>query len=239
MIMAYVKVVQSGTLLEIYEYERELPRRKIKIQKRKTERTRVSISRRRDNVARLKKNFVRLIRANLDGNGNPILFTFTMVEVVRIFTGYECFTRFVERLRWKYGKDFRYIAVPEFQKRGAVHFHVLAWGLPEKIVQNERIDRTIQRLWGYGFVDCVSTDGSPRLATYLGKYMQKAVFDDRLLSQKAYVCSRNVLRPLSYPYAQAVANADLIWGVDTLVAFKKSFDTIWLGRCDYTSYELK
>jgi len=238
--MAYVKVVQSGNLLEVYEYEKPLPQQNYRKRKRNTTVGNRKYSfRRRDNVGRLKKSFQRLIRANLARDGSPLLFTFTMAEVVRVQLGYECFSGFIQRLRRQYGKDFRYIAVPEFQKRGAVHFHVLFWGLPEKIAVDERSSRTIQRLWGYGYVDCILTDGSPRLASYLSKYMQKAVFDDRLLYQKAYVCSRNALRPMSFPFVQAVANLDLIWGTDELLVYKKSFDTMWLGRCDYSSYELK
>jgi hypothetical protein len=182
-----------------------------------------------------------LVRANLSGTECPVFFTFTMASIVRIELGYRLFTEFIIRLRRKYGQCPRYIAVPEFQKRGAVHFHVLFWGLPENIVHYERMYRSIQHCWSWGFVDCINTDGSPKLASYVAKYMSKAVFDDRLSGKKAYSCSRNVLRPVFLPYASALDCSVELFGVDlsTVVACKRrDFDTKWLGRGRYIKYEL-
>jgi len=239
--MGYTKVIQSGNIIEFYEYQNNLPERR-KSTKKGLRRNRSSASRRPDHVERLRRNFVRLVRSNLVGTECPIFLTLTMVEVVRIEISYGLLTRFIQRLRRLYGKDFRYIAVPEFQKRGAVHFHLLAWGLPAKIEINESNNRTIQHVWQYGFVDCFRTDGSPKLAQYVAKYMHKAVFDDRLHLQKAYVCSRNVLRPLSFSSSAVVGASSEIWGIDLSTASplrEKEFSTQWLGKGRYKSFNLE
>jgi len=87
-----------------------------------------------------------------------------------------------------------------------------------------------------GFVDVVQTDGSPKLASYLAKYMSKAVQDYRILRAKAYVSSRNCLRSVSI---QNEAVFDLFrekLTVDKKLAREKEYGTKWLGRCIYKLY---
>jgi len=238
--MGYTKVIQSGNQLEVYEYENNLPERR-KSSKKGSRGGRKTLARRSDNVERLRRNFVRLVRSNLDGVECPLFLTLTMVEVVRIEIAYGLLTRFIQRLRRIYGSYPRYIAVPEFQKRGAVHFHVLFWGLPEKIEIDESNNRTIQRIWQAGFVDCFRTDGSPKLASYVAKYMHKAVFDDRLHNQKSYACSRNVLRKVSIPSSAPLTSAEEIWGIKLSTdppMREKHVDTYWLGKGRYRCYEI-
>lgn len=55
------------------------------------------------------------------------------------------FMKFIQRLKYKFTKDIKYLAVLEFQNRGAVHYHVLS-DIPY-IPQEE-----LQELWGQGFV---------------------------------------------------------------------------------------
>jgi len=234
--MGYKKLILSGEMLETYEYEKDIYRKRHK--RTAVTRPKCAYSRRKDNVGRLKKLFVRLVRSNLTEQNSPLLLTLTFATVLRIDTAYECYSRFVKRMRAEYGQEWSYIAVPEFQKRGAVHFHVLAWNLPtDQFNGNERHSRHLLRLWAYGFCDIRETDGSPKLAGYLAKYMQKAVYDERLLSQKAYVCSRNVLRPLSYALGTVFDFKKELFGETELIQ-KRVFDTQWLGSCTYTLEKL-
>src|SRR5690606_27837965 len=98
-------------------------------------------------------------------------------------------------LRNKFGKAFSYIAVSEFQKRGAIHFHALFWGLPAEVFSQERQTRTIALIWKQGFVYMKETDGNDKLSSYLAKYMVKTFTDPRLKNKKAYLASRNIKRP--------------------------------------------
>jgi len=234
--MGYKKLILSGEILETYEYEKDLNRSKTK--RGVSSRHKRSHFRRKDNVARLRKLFVRLVRSNIAKQKSPILLTLTMAQVLRIDIAYECFSRFIKRMRNEYGQEWSYIAVPEFQKRGAVHFHALVWNLPEsQNIANERYSRDILRLWSFGFCDVRATDGSPKLAGYLGKYMQKALHDERLLSQKSYVCSRNCVRPLSYTLGTVFDYKKELFGETELISTRK-FDTQWLGSCTYTLEKL-
>jgi len=237
--MGYTKVVQSGNFLEIYEFENELPKRRNNFRKRVKRIFNPYRRRRPDNVRRLRGTFVRLIRSNLTAEENPTFLTLTMREIVDVKDAYRSFSHFMCALRRKFGRGFRYIGVPEFQKRGAVHFHILIWGFPDEIIATERKNRLIAEIWGQGYIDFIKTDGNIKLAYYFGKYMSKAVYNDRLNGQKAYVASRNVLRPLSLSNSLAFGLIDDLWAVDkSVVPVEKIYDTIWLGRCIYKRYYL-
>jgi len=243
--MGHIKLIKSGNLIELYEYEKDCPKKKAYYKPRK-KRYRIeglSTRRRYDNASRLKKGFIRLVRSNLTGADRPAFFGLTFAEVLPFEAGVAVVTVFFKRLRKTFGKGFRYIAVPEFGRLGTqrLHFHVLVWGLPENLILNERNSRLFQNLWQEGFLDCIPTDGSPKLAGYLGKYLLKALYSDRLVGKKAYQCSRNVLRPLSTSSATVVSYSNELWGLDlsTAVACKeKEFDTQWLGKGRYRSFNI-
>lgn len=219
--MGHIKLIQVGNIIEKYEFEKDYvhPRRS-----RSTKpRSRVP-KRRYDNLQRLRKSFTRLIRCNLAGASRPFLLTLTMHQIVSLEQAYSHLTNFIVQIRRRYGKEFRYVGVPEFQKRGAVHFHILVWDLPHDVylkegsfgarkgntlyrwyrflqennIPLERLGacRSLQHTWARGFLDCTPTDGSEKLSSYLAKYMLKASVDERLRGQKSYFSSRNALRPL-------------------------------------------
>lgn len=193
---------------------------------------------RRDNAQRASMAFGRLVRSNLDGVENPILATFTYKENVRDFSySARTFNLFIQRLRRRFGSGFRYIAVPEFQKRGAIHYHALFWGLPVGLVHRERQTRELANTWGQGFVDVLLTDGDKKISYYLAKYMVKALKDERLTGKKAYFASRNVKRPLLVKNVFDVSFVLRDIGLDGAEPeYSKKFSTPWLGECSYRVY---
>lgn len=252
--MGYNKIIVSGNTLELYEYEKNIHAyQRIRTRSKNDVSDKVldvsgadsfserQLGKRRDNARRSQSAFARLVRANLDGVVSPVLFTFTYKEnQTDLKQGYRDFRSYVQALRYRYGKAFKYIVVPEFQERGAVHFHAFFWSLPSELVFRERTARTFAQLWGLGFVDVYQTDGNEKLSTYLAKYMTKAYLDPRLKSQKAYVASRNCLRP------RILSNFAPVWPVledyelspgDCLQ--EKHYMTQWLGRGKYRRYQLK
>jgi len=273
--MGFTKVVKSGNIVEVYVYEKSLPVTRFGNRKRKAksvERDPGTPIRRTDNLRRLQKGFVRLVRSNLSGTEAPTFITLTMRDVVSLDVAYLYFKSFVKTIRLNFGTGVRYIGVPEFQKRGAVHFHVLVWGLPDDVIFNEapyvawckqsykrpgtvkrflewcverqkdpkqsRGLRTLQHYWQAGYVDCVPTDGSPKLAGYLSKYMYKAMQDERLFSRRAYVCSRNVMRPVLFTSSLVLSSAPLIWGNKLTLLTTREFSSEWLGAANYKRFTL-
>lgn len=242
----YTKIIQSGTRIEVYNYEKEpLPIPK------KRKKSKYSYGRRYTrNVHRARTSFFRLVRSNVSPERRPALLTLTMREIVPIGEGWLAFTRFAKGLR-KVQPQIAYIAVPEFQKRGAVHFHCLIWGLSDDEIIGERNTRRIAKQWGWGFVDVRPTDGSPKLATYIAKYMFKALWDKRLGGKKSYSATRNLVRSVSIKSKTAVAyiereisgdriteEGQVLEGVDNplLPEVERQYMTKWLGKCDYKVY---
>jgi hypothetical protein len=254
--MGYNKFITYGNTVETFYYERPLPVRhgQRRIHKVRdvppglvddasdTLRQEEFTVKRKDNARRASVVFRRLVMANLGGSANPLLLTLTYRDNQEdLHVGYHDFGSFIQSLRHKFGTSFRYIAVPEFQKRGAVHFHALVWGLPESVYQEERHTRLVAGLWKHGFVYMKETDGHEKLSSYLTKYMAKSFIDYRLKNQKAYVCSKNMKRPVIESglsnFAMSIMSED--WGIDKMKPTKeKSYETKWLGKADHKTYTL-
>lgn len=139
--MTYTKLIHTGDILELYQYEKT-PSITVNRNKRKRitpegGRPVIAPERRRDNIRRSRKRFIRLVRSNCDPATPPTLLTLTMFSIVDIKTASACLSRYTATLQRVVGPGFKYIGVPEFQKRGAVHYHLLVWGLPDELVFNE------------------------------------------------------------------------------------------------------
>jgi len=144
MIYEYGKCIFTGTTLEVYRFEKtpKLPsggRRK----RPETGKWRSSapVPRRWDDIRRLRRNFLRLVQSHLSSKGAPSFLTLTFASNATLDVGLECFREFVKRAKKEFGNGLSYIAVPEFQKRGAIHFHVLLWGVDLKYVSGGRYSR--------------------------------------------------------------------------------------------------
>lgn len=255
--MSYDRVITYGRFADVYRYSGE-PRGKRVIGERVTSDNGVScflevgqdvrrqksshVVRSEESAKRATVQFRRLVGANLSRVERPVFASLTYRENMEsIEQARKDFKAFARRIQGMFGSSVRYISVFEFQSRGAVHFHVLLWGLPDTIVASERDTRLVASIWGKGYVDLVLTDGSPKLATYLSKYMSKMFLDQRLAGKKAYISSQNIKRPVDDKnasvamYFSGEVNPDLR---DYCISFEKEYDTLWLGRAIYKQYQL-
>jgi len=255
--MTYNKFIHYGDTFELYEYEREpvlRPRGRRKVARDSTGHNGDSdlgtggantlsqrqLGKRQDNAWRASLDFRRIVASNLSRANPPLLLTLTYQEnETDIAIGYKDYRAFVQTLRYKYGKDFKYICVPEFQKRGAVHFHALFWGLPAEVFPQERQTRTIARIWRKGFVYIKETDGHGKLSSYLAKYMSKAFIDPRLKNKKAYVASRNIKRPVvGRRFSPVWPVLDEYVGDNNPPVHDRAYRTRYLGTCRRRIYKL-
>lgn len=235
----YTKIIDSGQYLEVYNYEKEpLPKRKSRKTRKTSPFTGTLRVRRWDNSNKTRQAFRRLVYTNVVGDYAPALLTLTFMQITSLRQAYQEFKLFFRRAR-KFGLIEKYIAVPEFQKRGAVHFHILVWGNIVNHVKTERSTRLIQNLWWFGYVDIIQTDGSFKLAGYLSKYMSKAMQNERLGGERAFSTSRNVLRPMSFKTPLQVDYVSQEFALDTVEnppLQTHTFSTEWLGQCTYKLY---
>lgn len=246
--MPYTKIIISGNNFEKYEYTKEPRRMGRSGRKRKnnddnkdvgTNRSDTlsegQLGKRQDNARRTSMVFRRIVASNLAGNPPPLLITLTYKEnLTDINIGYKDYQSFIKALRNKFGKTFSYIAVCEFQKRGAIHFHALFWNLPTEVFSQERETRTIALIWKHGYVFMKETDGNDKLSSYLAKYMVKAFTDPRLKNKKAYMASRNIKRPqiiAGEDYSFLPVQDDYVG--DEKPVIDKEYNTYHMGKCRY------
>lgn len=101
----------------------------------------------------------------------------------------------------KFDFEFKYLGVPEYQKRGAVHYHLLT-NLPVSsvfITDQEGKDKMYDvKYWNKGFSSafdiCNDTDDNFNVALYLVKYFYKDI-DNRLFGNKKILKSNNLKSP--------------------------------------------
>lgn len=99
-------------------------------------------------------------------------------------------------------KDFSYLCVPEFQKRGAVHYHLMTnldTSVHDNIIslQDGTDNMYDVKYWNNGFTsvfDLKLTDDNFSVALYLGKYFWKDI-DSRLFGRRKIMSSRNLKKP--------------------------------------------
>lgn len=97
---------------------------------------------------------------------------------------------FMQRLRRKFN-EVRTLTIVEFQKRGAVHYHILSdidfihWS-------------ELQKMWEYGDITIEAVKDANHLGTYITKYFTKNMNDPRLKGFRLYHASKNLDRPKTF-----------------------------------------
>jgi len=214
------KLIVSGNVLELFEYSRPYAYNHSPfssstfvgdIQKVDT--------RRDDNLMEVRQSIRRLVDGNVEAHGYPPVFlTFTFKDNIQeVDIANEHFHSFIRKLTSAIGQRPKYLAVVEFQKRGAVHYHCIFFNLSPEYEIRERNSRFVANLWGAGYVDLQRIRNVKRVGPYVCKYLDKAVHDKRLRGRKAFFTSRGLLRPKVYREEKRI---------DEILALPYSLETV-------------
>ena len=153
------------------------------------------------NINRSKLQCQRLAKCNADDWKTFITLTFAE-NITDIAFANKKFRYFIDKVQRKF-KELKYICIPEFQKRGAAHYHLLTnisienTDLIYSQVNNEKFKHI--KYWNEGFtkVDSLNND-IKKIVGYVSKYMTKDI-DNRLYNRHRYFYSRNLTKPkISY-----------------------------------------
>ena len=149
------------------------------------------------NIMRSKLQCQRLAKAN--ANIWKTFITLTIAEnLTDINKANRRFRYFIDKIQRIY-KDFKYICIPEFQKRGAVHYHLLTnINIDDERFIYKQVDKEKFKhikYWNDGFtkVDNLEKD-IKKIIGYISKYMTKYI-DNRLYNHRRYFYSRNLIKP--------------------------------------------
>lgn len=109
---------------------------------------------------------------------------------------------FIDSIR-RVKKDFMYICITEFQKRGAIHFHLLTnIDYNDSKLMYSQLDNSKYihiKYWNYGFNSVEKITGDlQKIIGYISKYMTKDI-DNRLFGKRRYTYSNNLIKP-KYSY---------------------------------------
>lgn len=235
-----------GSFVEFTHYEKAINTETIQKPRLKKRTFAPFRERRVDNVLRAKRLFVRRVQTALSRCGAPLFVTLTFSSAQFDFgLGTACVQNFFRQLQKLYSSTC-YVYVPEKHRSGAIHYHVLLWGLPLEYgdirrggrtiaLGTERKIRILAKIWGNGFVDVRRTDGSDRLAEYLAKYMIKASVE-LPPSVRSFSFSRGFPRPVvlkgTGEYLPSLFR-------DRPVKFSSSYRSVWLGNVSRIVYDVR
>ncbi len=161
------------------------------------------------NIDRSKFDLFRLVKCNYNDFDTFLTLTFKE-NVTDLDFSLKCFQNFVRSLKNYFkrkNQEFKYLVVPEFQKRGAVHFHLLTnisydWDdiLEEKEIFNEKKGwikfKYLKKYWNYGFssLEKIKDENVGGYLTKFSEYLTKYK-DNRLFGRRRYSYSYNLKKP--------------------------------------------
>ena len=224
--------------LELYQEHEELRKEK---QNRKEER--------RSQTIRDARNRCRRI-ALMNFSEKDTFMTLTFAENISdIQYADNEFKKFIKRFNYKYNRKSKFLAVREFQKRGAIHYHILIdWSLPSTL-EKESL-RELERyfgvsVWKHGFVKLLSlkkreTDNSPvdNVGAYIIKYMTKDLYEKKMTHNNIYLCSRKLKRPTILIQEEAAELLNRVNITNYKEVFSNDYSSEFLGKITYKEYNL-
>lgn len=218
--MYNAKIVQCGNYIQVYYFENRKKKpinddeRELKLYKSNNcnnikDKTII----RKDNLTRSKLKCQRLAKCNSSDWKTFITLTIadniTDINIANKY--YKCFQEQVRRVY----PNFKCIGVPEFQKRGAVHYHLLTnIDIDSNLIYIQQENNKIYyhvKYWNLGFtkVDIVKGD-IKKIIGYISKYMTKDI-DNRLFSHHRYFYTRNLITPsVSYIDLQNLQHTSIL-----------------------------
>ena len=100
-------------------------------------------------------------------------------------------------------------------------------------------------MWGHGFVFINAIEHVDNVGAYIVKYMTKDTTDTRLQGLKAYLCSRNLVRPeqiINHDLKEFKKLEDIIekrYHLSEIDAeYESTYETEMLGTCEYKQYNI-
>jgi hypothetical protein len=237
-----VKVIRTGHIVEVFKYERVIKVGETKnAQGRRLEASEQDKMRhRKETLGRAKTTVRRLINANVDAWGqSPKFLTLTFAENVQDIkqANYE-FKKFRQRLEYQLKIKLKYIVVIEFQKRGAIHYHVVFFNLP--YIKNSKL----AEIWKNGFIKINEIDKVDNIGAYVTKYMTKEDYEakktDKLIGKKSYFTSRGLIQPVEEYFRSSEKEIESVENsLSEHMTYIAQFDNDYLGKISYAQYNIK
>ena len=235
----YLKMIVSGKQVEVFNYQQPVWRDFEKNEQKKAdiirepkqmdliEQIEYEIKKMEFSVNRTKTQIKRMVNSNPQLNKFMTLtFADNMADVKQ--ANY-LFNQFIKRITYRY-PDFEYLAVPEFQKRGSIHYHLLC-NLPYIEMDG------LEYIWSHGVVNIRKISEVNNLGAYMSKYLSKELFDGKMFNKKKFFRSQTLRQSIELLGWYAMLFADKFLSLIKPV-FEKVFVSEWTGEVKYKAYNL-
>lgn len=207
-----IKLVDCGDYVQVYCYEKKKKKKKNdnddlnlvnpslldeEKQKNEVKKENTNVIETR-NIIRSKLQCQRLAKANAEEWETFITLTFAENEQ-NVESANRKFRYFIDKIR-RVKKNFKYLCIPEFQKRGAIHYHLLTniSTNDDKLIYSQSDNPKYKHIkyWNLGFDSIEVIKGDiKKIVGYISKYMTKEI-DNRLFGHRRYFYSNNLDKPL-------------------------------------------
>ena len=191
------KIVISGSIVEYYNYEKGYPigieannkngrggKNELTLEEKEENREKV--------MSRARRDLRRIVNSNIGQYGEDFTAKFVTLtfreHVTDLRSANAEFKKFIMRLNYfmfnSKKAHIKYTVVPEFTKKGRVHYHVIFYNLP--YVKSDKLEK----IWGQGFIKINKIDNCDNVGAYVSKYMTKD--NDDIKGKKSYFNSRGL-----------------------------------------------
>ena len=185
-------------------------------------------------IIRSKLECQRLAKCNINDWETFITLTFKD-NITNLEFANKRFRYFIDKVQ-RVKKDLKYLCIPEFQKRGATHYHLLTnIKIDDKLIYSQEDNEKFKHVkyWIDGFTSVDVLKGNPKkVIGYISKYMTKDI-DNRLFNRHRYFYSRNLKTPsISFIdsnkeyeknfYTKKIQDASLIYQNEYINPYDKS-----------------
>jgi hypothetical protein len=244
------KIVQSGAIIEVFSYENSRLNfgNYVDVQGQflnppKSELTQDEIDKKnRIQQSYSKLKATRLIDANCHAYIKtkrepyaPVMLTLTTKDnIPDLSITNPMLTLFIKRFNYELGDKtayLKYVAIPEWQERGAVHYHVALFNMP--FVAHSKLTD----IWGEGYIWLTRTDRTRSVGRYLTKYMTKGFGDSRFKNHNRYTPSKGLHRP-KVLYNQLQARHIKSKLPQSSLLYRKEYATEYHPKVKYDVYNL-
>ncbi len=242
------RVIKSGHTVEIYQYEKlnyRVEKDEKKVDKNAEKKVDDAFETNKEhnrirNDHRARQEVRRLINSNWLGEKNEYFITLTYAENFKdTDRAYKDFQGFIKNLKRRYDANFKYLAVMEWQKRGAIHFHCILKGNFDIGHELDAVENEWHKtMWKHGFTKIKSLWAIDNIGAYLTKELMKDIQkQEREEGKNRYYRSQNLDKQ------EVIEGEDAEYWIDTLMSlyptFTNSYESVYTGKVQYREYNLE
>ena len=234
------RIVISGSIVEYYNYEKgyligigaknkDGRGGKYKLTDEEKNKNREKV------MSRARRDLRRIVNANVGQYGKEFTAKFVTLtfreHVTDLRSANAEYEKFIKRLNYfmfnSKKASIKYSVVPEFTKKGRVHYHVIFYNLP--YVKADKL----AKIWGQGFIKINKIDNCDNVGAYVSKYMTKDNWE--IQGKKSYFNSRDLFEPTEIVEQKEIESLLNSLPIEN-VTYSATYENEYLGTVTYNQY---